>query len=110
MGKQKLSPWDLIEGFKIQAPLQLNWFNAVRMERGKPSVYEEQARAMFYHDHSPLERSQSYFMQPIETPKSGGPSGPGVSDDDDVQVEAPPSASTPTPTSASAPKSVSFFA
>ncbi|XP_075240979.1 mediator of RNA polymerase II transcription subunit 12-like protein isoform X3 [Convolutriloba macropyga] len=109
VGKQKLSPWDLIEGFKIQAPLQLNWFNAVRMERGKPSVYEEQARAMFYHDHSPLERSQSYFMQPIETPKSGGPSGPGVSDDDDVQVEAPPSASTPTPTSASAPKSKSRY-
>ena len=107
VGKQRLSPWDLIEGFKMHAPLQLNWFNAVKMEKGRGSVYEEQARTMFYHDHSPLDRTQSYFMQPIVSSHSapGSTGGAGLSDEDEVQMEPPPSVSVPTPTSA-APKTV----
>ena len=42
-GKQKVVPWDLLEGHKNPAPLSWSWFGAVRIER-KPLKYEEQHR------------------------------------------------------------------
>ena len=38
--KQKLSPWDILEGHKTPAPLSWTWFGAVKHER-KPMRYEE---------------------------------------------------------------------
>ena len=46
-GKQKVAPWDLLEGHKNPAPLSWSWFGAVRIER-KPLKYEEQHR--YSHD------------------------------------------------------------
>ena len=43
VGKQKPSPWEILEGHKNPAPLSLAWFGAVKMER-KPLMYEEQHR------------------------------------------------------------------
>ncbi len=42
-GKQKVAPWDLLEGHKNPAPLSWSWFGAVRLER-RPLKYEEQHR------------------------------------------------------------------
>ena len=41
--KQKVNPWDLMEGQKNQGPLTLATFGAVRVER-RPLRYEEQHR------------------------------------------------------------------
>ena len=45
--KQKVSPWDMIEGNKNLTPISLAWFGAVRLER-KPLTYEDEQRLVFY--------------------------------------------------------------
>lgn len=41
--KERVSPWEILEGHKNPAPLNLSWFGAVKLER-KPLKYEEQHR------------------------------------------------------------------
>lgn len=43
--KQKLSPWDLLDGHRNPAPLSWAWFGATRLER-KPLKYEEAHRLL----------------------------------------------------------------
>nr|CAD7579899.1 unnamed protein product [Timema californicum] len=64
--KQRVSPWDLLEGHKNPAPLSWAWFGAVRMER-KPLWYEDTHRLLKYHTHSLL-RPVSYFLDPPPLP------------------------------------------
>ncbi|RZF38411.1 hypothetical protein LSTR_LSTR006537 [Laodelphax striatellus] len=84
--KQRVSPWDVLEGSKNPAPLSWAWFGAVRMER-KPLWYEENHRLLKYHTHS-LVKPSSYFLEPIplppedldppqEKPMKGGGAGVG---------------------------------
>lgn len=64
--KQRVPPWDLLEGHKNPAPLSWSWFGAVRIER-KPLWYEENHRLLKYHTHS-LVKSSSYFLEPLPLP------------------------------------------
>jgi hypothetical protein len=41
--KERVSPWDILEGHKNPTPLNLSWFGAVRLDR-KPLKCEEQHR------------------------------------------------------------------
>ena len=45
--KQKLSPWDILEGHKTPAPLSWAWFGGVKHER-KPMRYEEGFQELKY--------------------------------------------------------------
>lgn len=47
--KQRVSPWDIIEGQKTPAPLSWAWFGAVRMER-KPLRYQVRLKPIFIGD------------------------------------------------------------
>ena len=60
--KQKISPWDLLEGHKNPAPLSWSWFGAVKYER-KPSRLEESFYELKYANFSSLEKSNSYFLE-----------------------------------------------
>lgn len=64
--KQKVSPWDLLEGHKNPAPLSWSWFWAVRMER-KPLRHEESHRLLLWHTHS-LKKPSSYYLEPPPLP------------------------------------------
>ncbi|XP_076370100.1 mediator complex subunit kohtalo isoform X2 [Tachypleus tridentatus] len=64
--KQRVSPWDLLEGHKNPAPLSWSWFGAVRMER-KPLRGEETHRLLLWHTHS-LKKPFSYFYEPPPLP------------------------------------------
>lgn len=64
--KQRVPPWDLLEGHKNPAPLSWSWFGAVRIER-RPLWYEENHRLLKYHTHS-LTKSSSYFLEPLSLP------------------------------------------
>lgn len=39
--KERVSPWEILEGHKNPAPLNLSWFGAVKLEK-KQLKYEEQ--------------------------------------------------------------------
>lgn len=64
--KEKISPWEVIEGFKYPPSLSWTFFGAVRLEK-KPLKYEEQHRLLLYHTHS-LRKSLSYFLEPPNLP------------------------------------------
>ena len=64
--KQRVNPWDLLEGHKNPAPLSWSWFGAIRMER-KPLWYEDTHRLLKYHTHSLL-KSPAYFLDPPPLP------------------------------------------
>ena len=64
--KQKLSPWDLLEGHRNPAPLSWAWFASTRLER-KPLKYEEAHRLLRFHRHN-LAKPLSYFLQPPPLP------------------------------------------
>jgi len=61
--KQKISPWDILEGFKNPAPLSWHWFQAVKTER-KPLKYEEAFHAMRYMKNSFIKDSSHYLSPP----------------------------------------------
>ena len=61
-GKQRISAWDLMEGYKNPSPLSWAWFGAVRIER-KPLRYEQDFRRLLHHTH-PRRRPLSYFLSP----------------------------------------------
>ena len=72
-GRQKISPWDLIEGHKNPAPMSFSWFGAVRLER-KPLPYQTDLPRAHYHNfvkRKPL----SYYLNP-----------PDDSDDDSIDL------------------------
>merc|ERR1712223_1941405 len=60
--KQKVSPWDILEGHKNPAPLSWTWFGAVKYER-KPSRLEESFMELKYANFSNLEKPNSYFLE-----------------------------------------------
>ena len=62
--KQKVSPWDILEGHKNPAPLSWTWFGAVKYER-KPSRLEESFMELKYANFSTLEKPNSYFLEVI---------------------------------------------
>lgn len=61
-GKQRISAWELMEGYKNPSPLSWAWFGAVRIER-KPLRYEQDFRRLLHHTH-PRRRPLSYFLSP----------------------------------------------
>ena len=58
--KQKVSPWDILEGHKNPAPLSWHWFQAVKTER-KPMKYEESFQNMKYMKNT-MEKPSSYYL------------------------------------------------
>lgn len=64
--KERISPWEVIEGFKYPPPLSWTFFGAVRLEK-KPLKYEEQHRVQLYHTHA-LRKNLSYFLEPPNLP------------------------------------------
>jgi mediator of RNA polymerase II transcription subunit 12 len=64
--KQRVSPWDLLEGQKNPAPLSWAWYAGVRIER-KPLWFEDTHRLLRYHTHS-LQKPASYFLEPPPLP------------------------------------------
>ncbi|CAG7719777.1 unnamed protein product [Allacma fusca] len=64
--KQRVSPWELLEGQRNPAPLSWAWFGAVKMER-KPLRYEESHRLLKYHAHS-LVKPATHFLEPPPLP------------------------------------------
>merc|ERR1719300_1517603 len=61
--KQKVSPWDILEGHKNPAPLSWNWFQAIKTER-KPLKYEEAFQNMKYMKNSLLKPASYYLEDP----------------------------------------------
>lgn len=59
--KQKVSPWDLLEGHKNPAPLNWTWFGAVRIER-KPLRGEENHNVLAWHTHT-FKQPTSYYLE-----------------------------------------------
>lgn len=72
-GRQKISPWDLIEGHKNPAPMSFSWFGAVRLER-KPLPYQTDLPRAHYHNFV-KRKSLSYYLNP-----------PDDSDDDSIDL------------------------
>ena len=64
--KERVSPWEILEGHKNLAPFNLAWFGAVRIER-KPLKFEEQHRLLLYHTHA-TKRPASYYLEPPVLP------------------------------------------
>lgn len=64
--KQKVSPWDLLEGHKNPSPLSWTWFGAVRIER-KPLRGEENHYLLARHNHS-FRKPTSYYLEPPPLP------------------------------------------
>ncbi|XP_072852174.2 mediator of RNA polymerase II transcription subunit 12-like protein isoform X3 [Pogona vitticeps] len=64
--KQKISPWDLIEGNRNPAPLSWAWFGTVRIDR-KIIKYEDEQHLLLYHTH-PKPKPRSYYLEPLPLP------------------------------------------
>ncbi|CAG2169792.1 unnamed protein product, partial [Oppiella nova] len=64
--KQKVSPWDLLEGHKNPSPLSWTWFGAVRIER-KPLRGDENHYLLSRHNHS-IRKPTSYYLEPPPLP------------------------------------------
>jgi mediator of RNA polymerase II transcription subunit 12 len=64
--KQKVSPWEIIEGQKNPAQISWGWFGAVKMER-KPLRYEDAHRLSRFHAHN-LQKPNSHFLEPVPLP------------------------------------------
>lgn len=59
--KQRVSPWEILEGHKTVAPLSWAWFGAVRIER-KPLRHQEVQRLLRHHTHA-LHKPASYYLE-----------------------------------------------
>ena len=66
--KQKISPWDLLEGHKNPAPLSWSWFGAVKSER-KSMKYEDFFHELKYANFSHLEKPKEYFLEAPPLPQ-----------------------------------------
>ena len=56
--KVKISPWDILEGFKNPAPLSWAWFGSVKHDR-KPLRMEEAFAELKYVNTASVERNRS---------------------------------------------------
>ncbi|OTF71889.1 hypothetical protein BLA29_004682, partial [Euroglyphus maynei] len=74
-GKQKLSPWDLIEGVKNYVPISWTWFGAIKMER-KPLRMEENFSLLARHDHDICKPNSFYIESPPIPPEDEPPQLP----------------------------------
>ncbi|XP_027199092.2 mediator of RNA polymerase II transcription subunit 12-like protein [Dermatophagoides pteronyssinus] len=74
-GKQKLSPWDLIEGVKNYVPISWTWFGAIKMER-KPLRLEENFCLLARHDHDMCKPISYYIESPPIPPEDEPPQLP----------------------------------
>ncbi|KAJ8310216.1 hypothetical protein KUTeg_012081 [Tegillarca granosa] len=63
---EKMSPWEVIEGFKNPPPVSWTFFSAGKLEK-KPLKNEEQHRLLMYHTHS-LRQNASYYLDPPTLP------------------------------------------
>jgi mediator of RNA polymerase II transcription subunit 12 len=82
--KQKINPWDILEGHRNPAPLSWSWFRALKHER-KPMKYEESFVELKYASTSFINPSSYYLEAPplptedLEPPnkenKDGGKDG-----------------------------------
>ena len=75
-GRQKISPWELIEGYKNPAPMAFSWFGAVRIER-KPLPYQTDLARSAHHNFV-KKRPLSYYINP-----------PDDSDDESIDLGSP---------------------
>lgn len=66
--KQKVSPWDLLEGHKNPSPLSWTWFGAVRIER-KPLRVEENHYLLARHNHLALKKPLNNVEAPPLPPE-----------------------------------------
>jgi len=66
--KQKISPWDLLEGHKNPAPLSWSWFGAIKYER-KPMKYEEIFHELKYANFSHIEKPNEYYLEAPPLPQ-----------------------------------------
>uniref|UniRef100_A0A0A9YNL5 Mediator of RNA polymerase II transcription subunit 12 n=1 Tax=Lygus hesperus TaxID=30085 RepID=A0A0A9YNL5_LYGHE len=64
--KQRISPWDILEGQKNPAPLSWSWFGAVRIDR-RLLPFEETHRLLQCHTHS-LVKSPDHYLEPLPLP------------------------------------------
>ncbi|XP_034328936.1 mediator of RNA polymerase II transcription subunit 12-like protein isoform X5 [Magallana gigas] len=64
--KEKISPWEVIEGYKNPPPLSWHLFGAVKQEK-KPLKYEDQHRILLFHTHS-LRQPLAHFLDPPSLP------------------------------------------
>ena len=64
--KQKLSPWDLLEGHRSPAPLSWAWLAATRLIR-KSVKYQDTHQLLRFHTHS-QQKGLSYFLEPPPLP------------------------------------------
>ncbi|KAF2359628.1 Mediator complex subunit Med12 [Trinorchestia longiramus] len=64
--KQKLSPWDLLEGHRSPAPMSWAWLAATRLTR-KTLKYHDTHQLLRFHTHT-LQKPLSYFLEPPPLP------------------------------------------
>ncbi|XP_015794701.1 mediator of RNA polymerase II transcription subunit 12-like protein isoform X2 [Tetranychus urticae] len=91
--KQKVSPWDLLEGHKNPGPLSWSWFGAVRIER-KPLRGEENHNILAWHTHS-FKQPTSYYLEhpplpPEDVIEPSPVPTPSILNDIKPQVVPPP--------------------
>ena len=66
--KVKISPWDILEGFKNPAPLSWAWFGSVKHDR-KPLRMEEAFAELKYVNTASVEKKKEYFLEPPPLPQ-----------------------------------------
>jgi mediator of RNA polymerase II transcription subunit 12 len=64
--KQRLSPWDLVEGCKNSTPLCWSWFGTLKIER-KPLRIEENYNLLPWHEHS-IRKPLEYYLEDPPVP------------------------------------------
>nr|XP_022287518.1 mediator of RNA polymerase II transcription subunit 12-like protein isoform X2 [Crassostrea virginica] len=64
--KEKISPWEVIEGYKNPPPLSWHLFGALKQEK-KPLKHEDQHRILLFHTHS-LRQPLAHFLDPPSLP------------------------------------------
>ncbi|KAA0189334.1 hypothetical protein HAZT_HAZT004835 [Hyalella azteca] len=64
--KQKLNPWDLLEGHRSPAPLSWAWLAATRLTR-KTLKYHDTHQLLRFHTHT-QQKPFSYFLEPPPLP------------------------------------------
>jgi hypothetical protein len=64
--KQRLSPWEVVEGGKNPGPVAWAWYRGTKIER-KPLRYQTAYRLLLYHSHS-LAKAFSYYLEPLPLP------------------------------------------
>ena len=84
--KQKVSPWDILEGHKNPAPLAWSMFQAIKTER-KPLKYEEAFQNMKYMKNTLLKPSSYYLEEPPLPQEDLEPTKDSKEDEKNVKKE-----------------------